>query len=189
MESKLSKNWWLLLIVGVAYTILGVVVWNYPGETVLAAAVYIGIILLVTGFSYIGLAIGGIEKRGWYLAGGIIDIILGGIVLVNPITSASMLVLTIGIWFVFKGAMMFGESFSLKKDGYKLWWLNMIGGILIIIFGWMITGNPLAGTMAVVAYVSVSLWIKGIVMISSAFGLKAAGKLENEIEQDLETAS
>ena len=177
-----------MLLIGIAYTILGVIVWRYPDETILGATLYIAILLLVTGFSYIGLAIGGIEKRGWYLAGGIIDIIIGGIIMINPIASATMLVLTVGIWFVFKGAMMFSESFSLKKEGYKLWWINLIGGILIIIFGWMITGDPLAGTMAVVAYASISLWIKGIVLITNAFGLKAAGKLESEIEKEVKAA-
>jgi uncharacterized membrane protein HdeD (DUF308 family) len=182
MESKLSKRWWLMLIVGVAYTILGVVVWNYPGETLLGATIYIGMLLLITGISYISLAIGGVEKRAWYLAGGIIDILIAGLILFNPIESASMLVLTIGIWFVFKGVMMFSEAFSLKKSGYNLWWTNLIGGILITIFGWMITGNPLAGTMAVVAYASVSLWIKGMVLITNAFGLKALGSIEEKVE-------
>jgi uncharacterized membrane protein HdeD (DUF308 family) len=179
MEKAITKKWWLMLITGLAYVILGVIIWNYPGETVLGATIYIGITLLITGFSYIGLVIGGAEKWGWYLAKGVIDIVLGGIILFNPIATASMLVLTVGIWFVFKGAMMFAESFSLKKGGYKLWWLNLIGGILIMIFGWMITGDPLAGTMGIVVYISIALWIKGVVLIATAFGLKFLGKVEN----------
>jgi len=182
MESKLSKRWWLLLIAGVAYAILGVVIWKYPGETVLGATIYIGMLLFITGFSYIGLAIGGVEKRGWYLAGGIIDILIAGLIMFNPLDSASMLVLTIGFWFVFKGVMMFTEAFSLKKSGYNLWWINIISGLLITIFGWMITGRPLAGMMAVVAFASWSFWIKGIVLITNAFGLKALGNIEEKVE-------
>jgi uncharacterized membrane protein HdeD (DUF308 family) len=182
MNKSITKNWWLMLIMGLAYIVLGIIVWKYPGETILGASVYIGITLLVTGFSYIGLAIGGVEKWGWYLTGGIMDLILGGIILFNPIATASLLVLTIGLWFLFKGAMMFAESFSLRKVGYKYWWLNMIGGILLMVFGWKITGDPLAGTMAVVFYVSITLWIKGVVMITNAFGLKIIGKIEQAKE-------
>lgn len=171
-----------MLVVGIAYIILGVIVWRYPGETVLGATVYIGVILLMTGFSYLGLAFGGIEKRGWYVAAGIIDIVIGAIILFNPIASASLLVLTIGLWFVFKGAMIFAESFKLRKSGYSLWWVNLIGGIIIMYLGWQITGKPLVGTMAVVAYVSVSLWVKGVVMITNAFGLKNLSKIESEVE-------
>jgi len=48
---KLVKNWWLLLVAGVAYIALGILVWRYPGETILVAAIYIGILLLITGIS------------------------------------------------------------------------------------------------------------------------------------------
>ena len=171
-----------MLIVGIAYTILGVIVWRYPGEAVLGATMYIGIVLMVTGFSYIGMVISGIEKWGWYLFAGIIDVILGAIILFNPIASASMLVLTVGLWFVFRGALLFAESFSLRKAGYRLWWLNLIVGIVIAFLGWRITGNPLAGTMAVVAYISINLWINGVTMIINAFGLKEIGISEEKVE-------
>ena len=178
MKNSITKRWWLLLIIGLAYLVLGIIVWRYPSETILGVTVYIGITLLVTGFSYIGLALAGVDKWGWYLALGIIDVVLAGIILFNPITSAQMLVLMVGIWFVFKGAMMFAESFSLRKSGYKLWWLNLIGGVLLMIFGWVIAGDPIASTFAIVAYASVTLWVKGIVLITNAVETKRLSKVE-----------
>ena len=62
MINKLAKNWWLLLIAGFVYIALGFLVWQYPGETILFATVYIGIGLLISGLSMSVLAIG--ERDG-----------------------------------------------------------------------------------------------------------------------------
>jgi uncharacterized membrane protein HdeD (DUF308 family) len=183
---KLVKNWWLLLIAGIAYIVLGILVWRHPGETILVAAIYIGIILLITGISQAILAIrerDGLEKWGWYLAIGLIDIFLGGIFLFNPISTAVALTLVIGIWFLFRGILEFVNSFSLKSKGVDLWWISMFGGLILAILGFIIVGKPLAGTMAIVTLISVAFWLKGIIMIVMSFGLKKVKGTAGDVKQ------
>ena len=87
MVHKIAKNWWLLLIAGIVYIILGFLVWQHPGETILFVTIYIGIALLISGISMVVLSIGerdGLNNWGWYLATGLVDILLGGIFLFNP---------------------------------------------------------------------------------------------------------
>jgi uncharacterized membrane protein HdeD (DUF308 family) len=181
MNNSLTKNWWLLLLAGLAYAAMGVIVWAYPGETVLGVTLYLGISMLIAGFSLIGIGWNLEEQKGSYIAGGIIDIVIASLILFFPVASASVLILSIGLWIIFKGVLLIAESFGLRKLGFKSWWINLIGGIAIIIFGWYMARNPMAGTFALVSLVSLNLWIKAFVYITDAFGLRSLGKLEKEI--------
>ena len=173
--TKLIKNWWLLLIAGIAYIILGFLVWNHPGETLLVAAIYIGIILLISGISQTVMAIrerDGMEKWGLYLAFGLIDLVLGAIFLFNPIATAVAFTLVLGIWFLFRGIMEIVNSFRLKKEGMDYWWLSLVSGIVIAVLGFMITGKPLSGALALVTLISFAFWFKGVIMIIISFGVR-----------------
>ena len=187
MINKLAKNWWLLLVAGIVYIILGFLVWNHPGETILFITIYIGIALLISGISMVVLSIGerdGLNNWGWYLATGLVDILLGGVFLFNPIASAVTLMLLVGLWFLFRGVMEFVNSFDLKRKGVANWWLDLIGGLVIAVFGFIIIGKPLAGSLAVVTLISFAFWIKGTIMVVMAFGIKRVkSKLQDVVEE------
>ena len=180
---NLVKNWWLLLIAGAVYILLGFLIWNHPGETLLLAAIYIGVALLFSGVSMVILSIGerdGLKNWGWYLATGLIDILLGAVFVFNPIASAVTLMLLVGIWFMFRGIIEFVNSFDLKSKGVSNWWLNLIGGIAIAGFGFIIISKPLAGSLAVVSLISFAFWIKGTILLVMAFGIRKIKKAVNE---------
>lgn len=180
---NLVKNWWLLLIAGTVYILLGFLIWNHPGETLLLAAIYIGVALLFSGVSMVILSIGerdGLKNWGWYLATGLIDILLGAVFVFNPIASAVTLMLLVGIWFMFRGIIEFVNSFDLKSKGVSNWWLNLIGGLAIAGFGFVIIGKPLAGSLAVVSLISFAFWIKGTILLVMAFGIRKIKKAVNE---------
>lgn len=183
MIQKIAKNWWLLLIAGIVYTFLGFLVWGHPGETILFATLYIGIALLVSGISMVVLSIGerdGLNNWGWYLATGLIDVFLGGVLLFNPIASAVTLMLLVGFWFMFRGIIEFVNSFDLKKKGVSNWWLNLIGGLTVAVFGFIIIGRPLAGSLAIVSLISFAFWIKGSILLIMALGIR---KLSKKVEE------
>ncbi len=185
---KLIKNWWLLLIAGIAYIILGFLVWNHPGETILVAAIYIGIILIVTGALQSILAIrerDGMEKWGMYLAFGLIDVVLGAVFLFNPIATAVALTLVLGIWFLFRGIIEVVNSFRLKQEGLEYWWLSLMGGIVLTVLGFLITGKPLSGAMAIVTLISFAFWFKGIIMIVISLGLRKVKRNLGEVKENL----
>ena len=67
------------------------------------------------------------------------------------------------------GIMMFGGSFSAKKEGDDSWWMSLIGGILTVLFGWFIMGDLLAGVVAIIIWIGLGLLIFGIVEVVVAF--------------------
>jgi len=168
---NLTKYWWLLLLGGIAYVVLGALVMQYPDTAILGAAYYIGFSLLFIGISQtlFGFMGNGSGNGSWFsLIMGILDVALGVYLLSNPIASAETLVLLIGFWILYKGIITTINSFELKKSSHKLWWLNSLGGIILIALGWTAAGDPVSGGVVTVVYLSISFYVKGIVMIANS---------------------
>ena len=116
----------------------------------------------------------GLNNWGWYLATGLIDVFIGCVFIFNPIASAITLMLLVGIWFMFRGIIEFVNSFDLKQKGVTYWWLSLIGGLAVAVFGFIIIGKPLAGSLAIVTLISFAFWIKGIILIVMGLSLRKA---------------
>ena len=81
-----------------------------------------------------------------------------------------------GFWMIFYGVMTFANSFEVKKEGNANWWLEMLGGLLTIFIGFVISGNILAGTMAITIWMGIGFLLAGIVYVVAAFGIKKVGR-------------
>ena len=83
------------------------------------------------------------------------------------------MVLMLGFWFVFYSIVGVMGSIALKGGGVKNWWIDLAGGILGVVFGFLIILNPFAGVFTIVWLLGGALLIVGIVTISAAFLLKS----------------
>ncbi len=75
------KNWWLSLLVGLLYIIVAIYLMFAPLASYVALSILFSVSMFVSGLFEIAFALAnkkGINSWGWYLAGGIIDLILGG---------------------------------------------------------------------------------------------------------------
>ena len=93
------KNWWLSLLVGLLYIIV---------------AIY-----LMFAFALANKK--GISSWGWYLAGGIIDLILGIFLMASPGLSMEVLPFVLAFWLMFRGFSATGYSMDLKRYGTRNW--------------------------------------------------------------------
>ena len=85
------RYWWLLLIVGLALFAAGVIVFVYPRESYIELSMLFGWLILFTGIFEVLLASANkhfVTGRGWMLVGGIIEIALGIILIINIRLSA-----------------------------------------------------------------------------------------------------
>ena len=74
------KNWWLSLLVGLLYIIVAIYLMFAPLASYVALSILFSVSMFVSGLFEIAFALAnkkGISSWGWYLAGGIIDLILG----------------------------------------------------------------------------------------------------------------
>lgn len=181
MKSKL-KYWWLILLRGIVFLFLSFYVIAYPVDSLVGLAVYIGVSLLFTGIFLILLALSSrdtMENWGWRLAEGFIDVIFAFVLLSNPGITATVIPFVVGFWMMVYGIMMFVDSFQVKKSGEENWWIGLLGGLLCVLFGYMITNNLLVGAVAITYWIGFGFIIAGIMNISVSLRMR---KLKTRLE-------
>jgi uncharacterized membrane protein HdeD (DUF308 family) len=163
------RHWWMFLIRGLIFILLGIYMIARPASGFAALGFLLGLIILLAGVSELLHTVRDRSafNRGWHLFIGIVDIILG-IVLVSHIgASETILRIIIGIWFLFRGISLFSFSGLLKKS-----WVMIVGGIVVIIFALMVLFNPVFGAVTIVLWTALALIVTGILNIFLAVRLK-----------------
>ena len=174
---KAGQYWWVFLIIGIAWTIFGFVVLQFDAQSVRAVGLIIGVMFLVAGIQYLGF---GTQAEGWnwlyYIFGGIL--IIGGLVaMFNPERTFIAIANILGFLFLMIGVIWIIEAF-MTKDGYELWWLSLLAGILMIALAFWL-GNQFIFAKAETLLVFAGAWalVRGIIDIIQSFQIKKLGKL------------
>ena len=104
-SKRAVRYWWLLLIIGIALFVVGILVFVYPTQSYLGMSLLFGWLMLISGILEVVLSSANkhfITGRGWMLAGGIIEIILGIILIFNVALSAATLPIFLGFWLMLR---------------------------------------------------------------------------------------
>lgn len=172
MNTSLFKNWWALTIKGVLAIIFGLIIFLSPGIGAVALAYYFGFLVIFTGiFMIVGaFAHKSVNQNwGWWLFEGILDIILGIIVLVYPLMSIAVFILFIGVWAIFMGAAQVISFFTTSAGGK---WLFLLSGVISTIFGVLLILNPLLGAISLTMLIGIFLLVYGIFAVMLSFKIK-----------------
>jgi uncharacterized membrane protein HdeD (DUF308 family) len=176
------KYWWLFLLKGAVLILLSLYIFQHPVGTLLGLAVYIGLATLFTGIFLIAASISGPrgENWGWSLTSGILDVIFGFILLSNPAVTASVFPFIVGLWVIVSGIFYFVGSFTSRKEGNSNWWLDLVGGLVIIFTGYIITNNFLSGAFAITFWIGLGFFIAGVLNISTSLRVRKLSKIASE---------
>ena len=111
-------------------------------------------------------------KLGWYIVGGIIDVILGIYLIAYPMVSMEVIPFIIAFWLMFRGFSSTGYSIDLKRYGTRDWGWYMAFGILAIICSLLILWQPAIGALYAVYMISFTFLIIGLFRVMLSFELK-----------------
>lgn len=177
------KYWWLSLLLGVVFIIISIYLMFAPLASYIALSILFSVSMFVSGVFEIAFAFsnrGNISSWGWYLAGGIIDLILGVFLMINPGLSMSVLPFILAFWLMFRGFSATGYSMDLKRYGTRNWGWYMAFGILAILCSIGIIWQPGIGAFTLVYMIAYALLIIGIFRIMVAFELRNLHKRGKE---------
>jgi len=169
----LAKNWWLLLLRGLAAILFGVLALGWPGLTLLTLVLLYGAYVLTDGVIAIIAAITGNAPGGrWWLAiAGLLGIAVGALTFMLPGMTALVLLFTMGGWAVAIGVLQIVGAIRLRKEIDNEWFL-ILSGAISVLFGLGIVANPGAGALAIVWVIGTYAIIAGVLYIGLAFRLK-----------------
>ena len=142
---KLKNAKWNL-VAGIVMLILGLVIWFNPFGTMLALAAYIGIGFMLAGVFYVMASLD--IKSGWYLLVGVLDLLVGLILLFNLGVTAASLPVILALWCLTVGVVQIIGVFEIKKYGLPWGW-SAIMGAAGVIFGLIILAYPMVGAVTI----------------------------------------
>lgn len=183
-SKRAIRCWWLLLVVGIVLLLAGVLIFVFPARSYLDMAVLFGWLMLFAGVLEVVLASANrhfITGRGWMLAGGIIEILLGIILILDVALSAATLPVFLGFWLMFRGFSAIGlggDMRTLAVPGSG--WTLFSGIVLLFCSLWMLFQPLVFGSAAVVAWVGVSLLFAGIAACTLSMQLRQAHRCSAE---------
>ncbi len=177
MKSIGNKNWWFLTLNGILFIILGLFIIFNPKGFLEGLMRFFGIIVLIAGVALA--VIGGIstEKhpRNWILIlTGILDAVLGILIIAFPKTTFQIIMRLIGIWAVLVGIyQVFHLTFRTGEISDKSFYL--ISSLFAIILGCLLIFIPLPAGIAVVIIIGLCSLIAGILMTIVSFRIRKEG--------------
>jgi len=173
MVHALAKNWWLLLLRGVAAIIFGLLTFVWPGLTLLTLILFYGAFALIDGVLAIIAAItGGAPAPRWWLAiVGLLGIGAGLLTFLMPGLTALVLLYFIAGWAIATGLFQIVGAIKLRKE-IDNEWLLILGGIISMLFGIAMMLAPGAGALALVWVIGAYSVVIGLIFVALAFRLK-----------------
>lgn len=115
---RTNSNWGWYLLSGIAGIIIGIITFYNPFLAGTALVFYVAAWALVMGVVEIAAAIRlrrSIKGEGWYILGGILTIVFGILLMLNPIAGALTLTWIFGVYAIVWGVMLTSLSFRLRK--------------------------------------------------------------------------
>jgi uncharacterized membrane protein HdeD (DUF308 family) len=173
MVHALAKNWWMLLLRGVAAIIFGVLAFAWPGMTLLTLIMFYGAFALIDGVLAVVAAItGGAPAPRWWLAiVGLLGIATGLLVFMMPGLTALVLLYFIAGWAIATGVFQIIGAIRLRKEIDDEWYL-ILSGVVSVLFGIGVMMAPGAGALALLWVIGIYAVVMGAIMVALAFRLK-----------------
>lgn len=175
---RITGNWWALALRALVAIIIGLFALFRPGITLIALVTLFGVYALADGLFAIVAAIRGIhegERWGWMMFEGIVGIIIGLVVLLNPSIGALALTWLVAAWALSTGVLEIIAGIRLRKI-MRGEWLLLVVGILSVILGFIIVARPRLGVALLIAWVGAYALISGIVLFGVAFRVRSWAK-------------
>ena len=169
--------WKSVLLTGILSLILGVMVLVWPGPTLLVAAIFFGVYLLVTGVSQVfhafTLHISG-GGRALLFISGAASLVLAVLCFRSIGNSILLLAIWIGIGFIFRGVATAAAAISDSSTPSRGW--EIFIGIVTLIAGIIVLAYPFASLPTLIWVTGIWLVVIGVMEIIASFGIRKAGK-------------
>ncbi len=161
MLNKLNKFLYSSIIISIIMFIIGLIFIIYPEVSFTTITYILSILLIVNGIYFL------IEKESSiffssFLTLGVIELLLGIIMLVNPDIVKTLFPIVAGIIMITKSTLDLRLSILLYRNNISSWLSLLICSIISIICGLIIILNPSIGTIALTTSLGILITVYSI---------------------------
>jgi uncharacterized membrane protein HdeD (DUF308 family) len=169
---NLLPPWWLFLITGVGWAIVGLIVLRFNYTSVHAISLLFGFVAIAAGVMEVVMTF--IVPGWWKLLNGVLAVafIAAGVVaFIHPGNTFVALAAVFSFVLVFAG--MFDIIMSIaSRHEIDVWWLQLIGGIILLFLGIWAAGDYGRSAVVLIAWVAAFALIRGVRDIVYAFRVR-----------------
>lgn len=157
--------WITIEVIGLV--VLGVLAIVFPVFAGVAAAIFVGWLLVIVGVLGIVAAFAGRGQGhlGWSIASAVISVLAGILLLTHPLAAATIVTLLVAAYLIFDGVASIGYGLDQKKRGAVRWRWIVGAGVVDIVLAVLILALSGIGSAALIGV------IIGISLIASGVGL------------------
>lgn len=174
---SLSRNWWAVLLRGIAGIILGIITFIAPAISLGALVLVFGAYAFADGILAIATALRlrGTDRWWVMLIEGLIGVAAGLLTLIWPVITALTLLFIIAAWALVTGIFEIVAAVRLRKV-MKGEWMLALSGALSVLFGILLFIFPGAGALTVVLWIGAYALVFGVLFVALAFKLRSWGR-------------
>lgn len=181
IPSLLPHLWKSTLVSGILSLILGVLVLAWPGISILVAAIWFGVYLLITGIAEVVFAFSlhvTAGSRILLFISGAASLILAVLAFrhfgTDPRTAILLLAIWIGVGFIFRGVATTVSAISDPTLPGRGW--SIFVGVISLLAGIVVIASPFDSIVTLAIVVGVWFVVIGVFEIVSSFGIRKASK-------------
>ena len=171
--ASLARNWWAVLLRGIAALLFGAIAMFMPGVTLATLVLVFGIYMLVDGALTIVAAVRAAtrqERWGILVLEGLCDLVVGVVALALPTLALLTFVVLSAGWAVVSGVLMAVAAFRHAGEHSRVW--LMIGGLASIAWGVLLALFPAAGLVVMTWWLGAYALIFGASLVALAISLR-----------------
>jgi uncharacterized membrane protein HdeD (DUF308 family) len=164
--------WWLLLITGIGWILVGLILLRFNYTSVHAISLLFGIVAIAAGVLEIGVIF--IVRGWWKLLNAVLAlafIAAGVVALIHPGNTFQALAAVFSFFLIFAGTFDIIQSIAARKE-IDIWWLQLIGGIIELFLGFWAAGYYGRSAVLLIAWVAAFTLIRGVRDLVLAFRVR-----------------
>ena len=151
--------------------IAGVIVLAKPSNSLATLAVVAGIFVLIDGIVELCASlVGDTENRGLAALLGVLNLIVGVVLIRHPVGGVTFVVVMIGIWLIAMGAVRFVLSF--ETEGHRVW--RIVVAVVEMIAGIVIISSPHIGFATLALLIGFAFIVNGVGMFLLGIAMHTA---------------
>jgi uncharacterized membrane protein HdeD (DUF308 family) len=169
---RVLPPWWLFLVTGIGWAIVGLIVLRFNYTSVHAISLLFGFVAIAAGVMEVVMVF--VVPGWWKLLNGVLAlafIAAGVVALIHPGNTFVALAAVFSFFLVFAGMFDIIMSIASRHD-IDVWWLQLIGGIILLFLGIWAAGDYGRSAVVLIAWVAAFALIRGVRDIVYAFRVR-----------------
>ena len=175
-----TRYWWALLIVGVAWLLIGWMVLRADVSSLATVGVLLGVVFIASGINEVALA--AMVSGGWkvlHYGVGFLFLLAGLWAFIRPIDTFFALASVLGLILLLYGAFEIVRGLASRGET-PYWWVGLVSGVLLLLLAlWVSSSDPQTTvarrTYLILFWVGFMALVRGFTQIMTAFSLRHLG--------------